>query len=180
MEIFVKEWQRKLYDIITVPYQYHEIDEFVNNLVEATKIKFNNLCPYSSDESVCLKNNITEKIFDELESDAYNIDSHTYNYKITNQIVRRHFEKLIVPKIAEEIDQTITQAKQSQKRIVIEGNEGYSDGYWTMTIYDLLGNEEFKHTVADQENKKDYTFAEFLNEAIQKYNVDADKALPLG
>lgn len=124
-----------------------------------------------SNDDIRLRNIINElkKIFDELESDAYNIDSHTYNYKITNQIVRRHFEKLVMPKIAEEIDQTITQAKQSQKRIVIEGNEGYSDGYWTMTIYDLLGNEEFKHTVADQENKKDYTFAEFLNEAIQKY-----------
>lgn len=35
-----------------------------------------------------------KKIFDELESDAYNKDSHTYDYKITNQIVKRHFEKL--------------------------------------------------------------------------------------
>lgn len=35
-----------------------------------------------------------KKIYDELESDAYNIEYHTYDYKITNQIIRRNFEKL--------------------------------------------------------------------------------------
>mgnify|MGYP001590453074 CR=1 FL=1 len=35
-----------------------------------------------------------KKIFDELESDAYNKDYHTYDYKIANQIIRKYFERL--------------------------------------------------------------------------------------
>ena len=35
-----------------------------------------------------------KKIFDELESDAYNEAYHTYNYKIANQIIRKHLERL--------------------------------------------------------------------------------------
>ncbi|MFH2030973.1 MAG: hypothetical protein ABIJ40_10210 [Bacteroidota bacterium] len=35
------------------------------------------------------------KIFDELQKEAYNAEYHTYDYKLTNQIIRKHFEKLV-------------------------------------------------------------------------------------
>lgn len=49
------------------------------------------------------------KIFDELQEEAYNAEYHTYDYKITNQIIRKYFgkyfggraETMVMPKIAE-------------------------------------------------------------------------------
>ena len=35
------------------------------------------------------------EIFDELQKEAYNAEYHTYDYKLTNQIIRKHFEKLV-------------------------------------------------------------------------------------
>jgi len=35
-----------------------------------------------------------KQIYDELEKEAYNVEEHTYDYKITNQIIRSNFEKL--------------------------------------------------------------------------------------
>ena len=35
------------------------------------------------------------KIFDELQEQAYNVEYHTYDYKLANQIIRKHFEKLV-------------------------------------------------------------------------------------
>ena len=77
-------------------------------------------------------------------------------------------EQRVMPKIAE-VEESITYIKQSQNRIVIEGDEGYSDGYWTMIIYDPLGDEKFKYTITDQASDNDYSFADFLIEAIAKY-----------
>ena len=51
------------------------------------------------------------KIFDELQKEAYDIEYHTYDYKLANQIIRKHFEKLvgqiellIMPKIVQVIE----------------------------------------------------------------------------
>ncbi|MFA5772737.1 MAG: hypothetical protein WC974_08425 [Thermoplasmata archaeon] len=36
-----------------------------------------------------------KKIYDELENEAYDEKQHTYDYKITNQIIRANFTKLL-------------------------------------------------------------------------------------
>jgi len=69
----------------TNPIKYKEIfNECMNCSIESVP---------AERASVEVKDEL-EEIFDELERDAYNVKYHTYDYKITNQIVRKHFEKL--------------------------------------------------------------------------------------
>jgi hypothetical protein len=35
------------------------------------------------------------EIFNELQKEAYNLEYHNYDYKLTNQIIRKHFENLV-------------------------------------------------------------------------------------
>lgn len=62
------------------------------------------------------------EIFNELQKEAYNIDYHTYDYKTTNQIIRKHFEKLVgqieplvIPKIAEDKAKKMKECKHLNK-----------------------------------------------------------------
>jgi len=43
-----------------------------------------------------MKNNELQNLFNELEAVAYNIESHTYEYKKANQIIRKHVEAMLV------------------------------------------------------------------------------------
>lgn len=40
------------------------------------------------------KTEILDAIFDELHREAYNKDFHSYDFKRTNQVIRKHFEAL--------------------------------------------------------------------------------------
>ena len=104
----------------------------------------------------------TPKIFDEIGKVAERLFANVSKHEGIDHELR------VMPKIAE-VEESITYIKQSQNRIVIEGDEGYSDGYWTMIIYDPLGDEKFKYTITDQASDNDYSFADFLIEAIAKY-----------
>jgi len=44
------------------------------------------------------------ELFDDLEANAYIHEYHTYHYKETNQIIRKHFEKLFTPQSDVNID----------------------------------------------------------------------------
>ena len=64
----------------------------------------------------------------------------------------------------------INQIKQSQRRLVISGTEGYDNGYWKIEIYGILNDLEFEYKIKDSDSEKDYTFEEFIAEALVKYD----------
>ena len=71
--------------------------------------------------------------------------------------------------VMQKIAETITEIKQRQERIVIEGAEWYDNGYWKVTIYDLFNEEKYKYMIKDTDNEEEYTFADFINEALHNY-----------
>jgi hypothetical protein len=69
----------------------------------------------------------------------------------------------------------ITTIKRSQRKIVITGDEGFNDGSWHLEIFDFLGNPEFDFQITD--NEKDFTFEEFIKEALELYNKERKEKL---
>ena len=65
---------------------------------------------------------------------------------------------------------TITDLKQGQNVIKIYGHEWYDNGMWKLEIFDPFDELIFKYKINDRDSDKDYTFEEFLEEAMGKYN----------
>ena len=66
---------------------------------------------------------------------------------------------------------TITDVKQGQNTVKIYGHEWYDNGIWKLEIFDPLDELIFEYKINDNDSDKDYTFEEFIEEAMQKYNA---------
>lgn len=78
--------------------------------------------------------NRLEAIFKELDEKAYNSEFHNYNYKCTNQVVRKHFEALL----CDGKSAVITESK-CNKHIV---NGSISAGDAIMAILDWMKSDD--------------------------------------
>ena len=65
---------------------------------------------------------------------------------------------------------TINDLKWGQNTIKIYGHEWYDNGIWKLEIFNPFDDLEFEYKINDNDCDKDYTFEEFIEEAIQKYN----------
>lgn len=91
------------------------------------------------------------KIFDELQKEAYNAEYHAYDYKSANQIIRKHFEKiasqlepLVIPKIEEVKDKIADEVGFSinEGGGCDNGNREYgiSDDGLIELVYNIMSN----------------------------------------
>lgn len=65
---------------------------------------------------------------------------------------------------------SITDIKQSQQKVVIECDEWYDDGIFAIKIYDPFGRKVFEWHVKDSDSDKCWTFKDFINEAVKRFN----------
>lgn len=89
-----------------------------------------------------------KKIYDELENEAYDEKQHTYDYKITNQIIRANFTKLfeaqtigqaetlVMPKIADVIENKKQKILSSLNEYLAETNPSEKHGQHLQIIAD--------------------------------------------
>ena len=93
--------------------------------------------------------------------------------RLTNEI------KILANKLSSQLEakikpangKTITDLKQEQNFIKIYGHDGYNNGIWKLEIFDSSNRLVFEYKIKNTDSDKDYTFEEFLEEAMIKYNA---------
>jgi len=65
---------------------------------------------------------------------------------------------------------TITDLKQGQHTIKVYGHEWYDNGIWKLEIFDPFDEPIFEYKINDNDSDRDYTFEDFIEEAMVKYN----------